>query len=462
MCICFCCCNCCNSYSSKCVEFSILTLSSITFICSLLNIIIIKFNHLKIACFILLILSIIFSFIMILLSTCIILFRKNGTINNNKNSISICFVYIGLFMSLIIFIISLVSESLIQANFNEINHPCKDYNIQINESKDNNTIYFRILSNIRYLSNIITDKDSFCKDKEKNYNAKIISDFEYTLSYFTASFIEFSCLILSFFWFNESKKKKKKIDGAIIINRVDLNEIGKRQSIIRGHVDPIENYLSRNNQNYNQSSDYQSQGILSNNKKNRRNTAFNLNFSKDSGRKNFISNIRNEIKNGMEVIEEDDTKNKENKEIKENKYIKEDNINNNKMKNNKKKRNSILRRTKIEDNNQRNNDLKNVNIIINNNINNNDNKDNNNKEDIKKTAKRKSRLSIISLKKRRKSKIRKSKIYELDIYNTKNNELNKINSMKKEEDDIKDNFRSIKEENDEYMIDPPDIIPPKE
>jgi hypothetical protein len=242
-------------------------------------------------------------------------------------------------MSLIIFIISLVSESLIQANFNEINHPCKDYNIQINESKDNNTIYFRILSNIRYiryLSNIITDKDSFCKDKEKNYNAKIISDFEYTLSYFTASFIEFSCLILSFFWFNESKRLKRKIDGAIIINRVDLNEIGKRQSIIRGHVDPIENYLSRNNQNYNQSSDYQSQGILSNNKKNRRNTAFNLNFSKDSGRKNFISNIRNEIKNGMEVIEEDDTKNKENKEIKENKYIKEDNINNNKMKNNKK------------------------------------------------------------------------------------------------------------------------------
>ena len=79
-----------------------------------------------------------------------------------------------------------------------------------------------------------------------------------------------------------------------------------------------------------------------------------------------------------------------------------------------------------------------------------------------KLRKRKSRLSIISLKKRRKSKIRKSKIYELDIYNTKNNELNKINSMKKEEDDIKGNFRSIKEENDEYMIDPPDIIPPKE
>ena len=277
MCICFCCCNCCNSYSSKCIEFSILTLSSITFACSLLNIIIIKFNHLNIGSFILLILSVVFSFIMIFLSILIIIYRKNGTINKDKNSISICFVYIGLFISLIIFIISLVSESLIQAKFNEINHPCKEYNIQISAS--NNTIYFRILTNIaniRYLSDIITDKVAFCKDKEKSYNAKIISEYEYNISYFTASFIEFSCLILCFFWFNESKRLKKKIDGAIIINRIDLNEIGKRQSIYRGNINPIDNYLSRNNQNFNQSSDYQSQAILVNNKKNRRNTAFNL------------------------------------------------------------------------------------------------------------------------------------------------------------------------------------------
>jgi hypothetical protein len=219
-------------------------------------------------------------------------------------------------MSLIIFIITLVSESLIQANFNEINHPCKVYNIQINESKDNNVIYFRILSNI------INDKEEFCKDKEKNYNTKIISDFEYTTSYFTASFIEFCCLILCFFWFNDSKRLKRKIDDALIINRLDLNEIGKRQSIYRGHIDPIDSYLSRNNPNFNQSSDYQSQAILVNNKKNRRNTAINLNFSRDySGRKNFISNLRNEIKNGMEIIEEDETKNKENKEIKESKDI---------------------------------------------------------------------------------------------------------------------------------------------
>jgi hypothetical protein len=183
-------------------------------------------------------------------------------------------------MSLIIFIITLVSESLIQTNFNEINHPCKVYNIQINESKDNNKIYFRILSNIRkvrYLSNIINDKNEFCKDKDKNYNTKIISDFEYTASYFTASFIEFSCLILCFFWFNDSKRLKRKIDDALIINRLDLNEIGKRQSIYRGHIDPIDSYLSRNNPNFNQSSDYQSQAILVNNKKNRRNIT-NLNL----------------------------------------------------------------------------------------------------------------------------------------------------------------------------------------
>ena len=212
-----------------------------------------------------------------------------------------------------------------------------------------------------------------------------------------------------------------------------------------------------------------------NNKKNRRNTAFNLNFSRDSGRKNFISNLRKEIKNGMEIIEEDETKNKE---IKENK----DNINDNKMNNNKKRRNSNLRKIKIDDNNQGNNNLKNDNNINNNEFNNenkdnNDNKDNRdnnefnndnkdindnnaNNEDIivKKNSKRKSRGSIINIKKRRKSKIRKSRVYDLDIYNSKNNELNKIDNMEKEKNDIK----YIKEENDEDIIDPPDIIPPKE
>jgi len=393
-------------------------------------------------------------------------------------------------MSLIIFIITLVSESLIQAYFNDINHPCKEYTTQLTPSKDNNAIYFRILSKnikVRNLSDIISDKSEFCKDKDKSYNAKIVSDIEYTISYFTASFIEFSCLILCFFWFNESKRLKRKVDGAIIINRMDFNEMAKRQSMYRGNIDPIDSYLSRNNPNINQNSDYQSQTILVNSKKNRRNTAFNLNFSRDSGRKNFISNLRNEIKNGMEIVEEDETKNKE---IKENK----DNINNSKMNSNRKKRNSILRKSKIEDNDQKNNDSKNDNLKINNNINNNDNKDNNennvnndnkdnndnnvnndnkdnkdnncnndnninngNNEDIivKKNSKRKSRGSVINIKKRRKSKIRKSQIDDLDIYNAKNNELN---NMEKEENIIK----YIKEENDENIIDPPDIIPPKE
>ena len=71
-------------------------------------------------------------------------------------------------------------------------------------------------------------------------------------------------------------------------------------------------------------------------------------------------------------------------------------------------------------------------------------------------------MKIINIKKRRKSKSRKSKLDGLDIYNKNNNELNKINNMEKEENDIKNNFEYIKEENDEDIIEPPDIIPPKE
>lgn len=131
------------------------------------------------------------------------------------------------------------------------------------------------------------------------------------------------------------------------LNRVDFNEMQKRQSMYKGQIDPIDNYFSRNNQNYNQSSSYQSQAVLANNnKKIRRNSAFNLNFSKDSGRVNFISNLRKDMKNGMDIIEEVETK-KESKDNKEN--------NDNKTKNHKKRRFSVLRRSKNEDNNQKNN-----------------------------------------------------------------------------------------------------------
>ena len=183
MCICCCFCNCCNSYSSKCVEFCILVLSSITFLCSFVCSLCINYSHLTTTCFVLLVIQIFFSAFMTTSVLCIVIFRFKGSVNKNKNSISCYFAVISLALSILIFLISLVAESLIQTHFKYIDYPCKDKPIQ----SDQNTIVFRFLS-----LEVITDeqRNEFCKDKTYDYYASICTKLEYTMSYLTSSIIE--------------------------------------------------------------------------------------------------------------------------------------------------------------------------------------------------------------------------------------------------------------------------------
>ena len=126
MCICCCICNCCNSYSSKCVEICILILSSIEFICSLLGLIFIKWSHLTTMCSIFLIIIIILTTFIITSCICINIIRCKGIINNSKNSFSTYLALICIILSIFILLISFVSESLIQTNFKDIDYHCKD------------------------------------------------------------------------------------------------------------------------------------------------------------------------------------------------------------------------------------------------------------------------------------------------------------------------------------------------
>ena len=169
MCICCCCCcNCCNSFSSKCIELSIFLLTSLTFIFSILEISIIKWNHLTSTTFTLLIILVIFSSIMTISSLTILFYRFKKVINKKRNSMAICLARIGLFMSIISFFMSIISESMIQTKFNDLNHPCKNYN---NQLQNDDVIYFR---NIRILTN--NKNIELCKDKSSDYDAKLCSN----------------------------------------------------------------------------------------------------------------------------------------------------------------------------------------------------------------------------------------------------------------------------------------------
>ena len=193
MCL-FCCCfcNCCNTYSSKCVEFSILVLSSVIFLFSFLCSVCIKWSHLTTTCLVLLLLQTIFSAFMALSSLCINIFRCKGTINTDRNSISCYCAIISLSFCIIIFFVALIGESLIQAQFKFIDYPCKDVSYQQNSN----------MMSLRFLSlPIETDEEriQFCKDKTADYNAHICSKLEYTMSYLSSTVIEFCALILCFF-----------------------------------------------------------------------------------------------------------------------------------------------------------------------------------------------------------------------------------------------------------------------
>ena len=303
MCICCCICNCCNSYSSKCVEFCILLLSSITLICSILGFIFIKWSHLTITCSILLILAIIFSIFITLSSVCINIFRYKGIINKNRNLISTYFAIISLILTIITLLMSFVAESLVQTNFNDIDYPCK--NVQ---SNDPNIIVFRLLS-----LEIISDqqRNEFCKDKNIDYNAKICSNIEYTMAYLTSTVIEFCTLILCFFWYNDYRRIREKVDGELpIYDNTYITEARIRNAMNfreGDQYDPSERYFNQNQNNL-----VQSNVVLVNKKSSRKSQQYNINKNKQNGGNNFIRNLRKEMEEAIESLDEESSENKEN------------------------------------------------------------------------------------------------------------------------------------------------------
>ena len=303
MCICCCFCNCCNSYSSKCVEISILVLSTITFVCSIFGLVFIKSSHLTTVGFSLLIILIAFSAIITIGAICILIFRYKNKINKDKNLFSTILAILGLCLTIGILLISLVAESLVQTNFKDIDYPCKDipYN-----SQATGIVKIRLLDTLTY-----EQKVEFCKNKNINYNANICSNLEYTMTYLSSTIIECCALVLIFFWYNDLRRIKEKIDGELpiydssYINRERLEAQGINFKDIE-QIEPSDRYLNQNQL-------VQSRVVLvknNNNKYQRNSQPIDLN-NKPSTNKNFIRDLRKEMKEAIESLEEESSENKD-------------------------------------------------------------------------------------------------------------------------------------------------------
>ena len=355
MCICCCMCNCCNSYSSKCVEFCTLILSTVTFVFSILGFVFIKWSHLTMTCSILLILLIFFASFITMSSVCINIFRYKGVINKNKNLISTYFAIISLTLTIIILLMSLVAESLIQTNFKDIDYPCKD----LTYKADKNTIVFRLLS-----LEIISDEQrtEFCKDKTLDYNAKICSNVEYTMTYLSSTVIECCTLILCFFWYNDYRRIREKVDGELPIydnTYITQSRLQKLMNFKDGdQLDPSERYMNQNQL-------VQSNIVLVKNASSRKSQQYNINRNKEKDGKNFIRDLRREMQEAIESMDEESSENKEDNN-KNNKKKEVDNIedllyseinsNNNEKKSKDNNNNTIEKKSNVsKDNNEDNN-----------------------------------------------------------------------------------------------------------
>lgn len=325
MCFCFnCFCNCCNSFSSICVEITILILSIIQFMLSLLDIIIIKWNHIKTSPFVLLIMLILFSSIIILCSLSIIMSRIRRVINKKRNGLSACLARLGLLLSVTSLFIAIASETMVQQNFDEINYPCKT----VNYNNYNNNLYLRYLR-------LLSSDDEFCKDKYNDYNAQICSSLEYTVSYLSATIIEIISILLIFLWFNDLRRIKEKVNGSLNLygdGFINKDIVVEKKGYNFGNNNNEQQVNEANSLNkLNQNQPNSSHIILTKNQKNRRHTVnanrirfskSNFNFPKNKDKKSYIKNIGQDIKKGIETIDEEedshDNKEKDKEKSKQN------------------------------------------------------------------------------------------------------------------------------------------------
>ena len=210
---CFCCCDACSSYSSKCVEFFILIISFIAFILSILAFLFIKKDHLRLINYIMLIVLLIFSFIILFAIFLIIIFRSRKTINTTQNKAALVFSVIGLIISICYFI-SMISEiSLIHSHYQEINHPC------LSEDIDNDLIKNIDISKLEWES-----VQEFCIHN-RDYNIHIITIKEFLIAYSFATSLLGFMLILIYSWFNEYRRIKYLIDGSLHDFKLQENKL---------------------------------------------------------------------------------------------------------------------------------------------------------------------------------------------------------------------------------------------
>ena len=197
------CCVCCsfNSYTSKCIDITLILLNAISFVLSLLALVIIKWKNVSI--FSLLIMILIFLIItsLLIFSIIILIFRKNGSIKTIKKEQSQKISYAGFSLTIILLIICFIGDIALGIDFNKANYPC---------GKVSNVIVYTGQT----MRNLI-DKNSIDCESYYGQYVEVITFGEYAISYFCFSYTEIAMIIAICLWRSSKLRIMEGIDGPI-------------------------------------------------------------------------------------------------------------------------------------------------------------------------------------------------------------------------------------------------------
>ena len=215
-CILCCCCNWCNTYSSKCVEISILILSFTTLVASLVVLFFVNKNHISTEAYACILIVILFSVLLIISIILILIWRFKSKINNERNFAGAAFSKIGLISTIFCLLFTAIWESISISNFYDLNNPCQS--VERSEIKiENNTNLLNLLirRNRRVLLTYEENKEEFCLENPK-YKINIVSTSEYIYLWVSASILELMLLVLLYFWYNDFRRIKYLVDGQLV------------------------------------------------------------------------------------------------------------------------------------------------------------------------------------------------------------------------------------------------------
>ena len=220
MCFVICtCCNSCNKYSSKCIEYSILIISSLSFIITLIGFFHINRDFITLLIHIIIIALMIFSFLILISIIFIVIWRYKQIINTKRNTIAEAFSVVGLLITIfyLIFIVSLMNLSY--SNYQKINYPCSSFD------RDESKIKSKSSTDDAHIPTFEENKDEFCI-QNPDYFVDIVPLTEYIFSHVFSGILIIMKILLIYFWFNEFRRIKFLVDGPL--NDFNIREARKK------------------------------------------------------------------------------------------------------------------------------------------------------------------------------------------------------------------------------------------